>query len=180
MLIETIRSRATEGKTLSLGEYRAVAIPVFVTLTGSETSGTVNYRVPQNDFLVIRRILPHLAVKDWSAQVGVPAGGPPPPVASTAVGQMKQRAYNTKLDLSVTDDDFKLINGKSITLASLMQDGKQPGIDYRDTPLRIRPGKTLQLRTSLTLADPYMTASANTTEFGIVLVGALVRAKSGR
>lgn len=178
MIIETIRSRATEGKTLSLAEYRACAIPVFVPLSSSPNNGVTQYRVPMNDFLVIRRILPHLAIASPSGESLVPAGAAnmAKPNATTYENQSHvfAKAMNARLDLRVVDDDYSLFTNRTVTLASLMANAHAGPVDYRDTPLRIRPGKTIQLTVSLN--DSSADAAGSTTEYGIVLVGGLVRA----
>lgn len=182
MLIETIRSRAAEGKTLSLGEYRSVAIPVFATLQSGVTSGTAQYRTPMNDFLVIRRILPHLAISAPSSESLVPAvaaNAIAPNVTSfTGFDHIAAKAMNARLDFRVTDDDYTLFSGRNPSLISLFEGFGGGAIDYKDTPLRIRPGKTMQLRVSLN--DASADAVGQPTEYGIVLVGALIRANSGK
>lgn len=178
MLTETIRSRATEGKTLSLTEYRSCAIPVFVPLSSSPNSGVTQYRVPMNDFLVIRRILPHFAIAAPNSETLVPAGADnmAKPNSTFLMNQdhIFTKAMNARLDLRVVDDDYSLFTNRTITLASLMDGALGGQIDYRDTPLRIRPGKTIQLTVSLN--DASADAAGSTTEYGIVLVGGLVRA----
>lgn len=182
MLTETIRSRATEGKTLSLAEYRSVAIPVFVSLTTSPSSKVTQYRVPMNDFLVVRRILPHLAIPAPSGETLVPAGADnmsrPNSTFLMNRDHIFTKAMNARLDLRVVDDDYTLFTNRTITVASLMQGALGEQLDYRDTPLRIRPGKTLQL--TVTLNDASADAVGSATEYGIVLVGGLVRANPNK
>ena len=177
MLIETIRSRAVEGRAVSLGDVRGIAVPLYASLAAATPTGNPQYRVPMNDFLVIRRILAHIGLATPSTEnmqnAGVFTAGNATS-AGLVLDHMIAKAANCRMVLRVTDDDYTILGtNHALTLNQLMRFGGGGPIDYRDTPLRVRPGRTLEL--TLALNDVVAAAVGQATEYGVLLVGALVR-----
>lgn len=167
--IQAQTSRIVETRTITPYDYRAVAIPLFVTLSSGSPRGSASYTIPTNMRFRPRQLIPHVALVNPSAALETFAGGSP---LANANGRdrLYAKAMNCRITLSFQSRAFDVNPNLAFPLSDLMsQHGEEAS--FLDMPGSILQGTTLDL--SAGLND---TASAfSPTEYGIVLVGAFIR-----
>lgn len=163
-------------------QYRAVMVPMFYTLDGAVQSGYDIYRVPTTHDLVIEQIRPHLVLLDPTNEGGVIGTvGEPGSVIQTGKitltgyrDRLAMKANNCLLDLKNSDREQKIIDNHSMTLGMLHEAAGGAIVDFGATPHKVPAGETLRLdvRYAALLPAPLI---AGSTQYGIVLVGKLIR-----
>ncbi len=183
--LQTLTSRVIEGRTITPYDYRAVAIPLYTTLGATAVRGSASYNIPTNMRLRVRQILPHIALLNPSANAefptadanfrpgsSTPAGG----VGATILksGDVSDRLYakatNCRISLAFQSRAFDVMPQMFFPLSDLMAfHGEQAS--FLDMPGMILQGTTIDLNAGLLDAN----AAFSDTEYGVILVGALIR-----
>jgi hypothetical protein len=164
---------ASGFKDIDPEKVRALLVPMFVTLDDTATSGYDVFRVPTTHDFVIEKILPHLALTDLANEVATPIGNA---VVAGIMDRMVMKAANARIDLQNTDRNQKVIDGRSLSLASIYGPAGGDPIDLKDTPHKIPAGESVRLDVALiAIGGAAANVEKGKTQYGIVLVGKLVR-----
>lgn len=162
-------------KELDPEQIRGVIIPLYATLLSTTTTGYDTYRVPTTHDLLIEEIRPHLLALDISTELYATIDanlhmGP------TMEDRLILKASNCKVDLKNSDREQKVIENHSLVLVSLMKPVGD-SLKFGTTPHKVPAGETLRLDVALQDSDHTLTgvASTGSTQYGLVLVGKLVR-----
>jgi hypothetical protein len=178
---DSVRSYLSDLLSLDPEKYRGVMIPLGVKLSGvSQLAGSNTYRVPSTHQLVIHEIFGHLAMNaiatefnaDGTAITASKKASAPADVPGLAL----QKALNCHITLQNSDRSQKVIDnstGTSLSLASVLPMTGGNAIDFRRAPHIVPAGETLEL--GVTLADNTAGIIGGETEYGLVLVGTLIR-----
>lgn len=180
--LQPLTSRIIEGRLITPYDYRAVAIPLYTTLDGNTLRGSATYTIPTNMRLRMRQVIPHIAIVNPAADAEFPLADPqfhPGNFAPNtdaifksggAADRILAKAMNCRISLAFQSRSFEVIPNMAFPLSDLMaQNGQSPS--FLDMPGSILQGSTLDLNAGL--ADQSLALSA--TEYGVILVGALIR-----
>ena len=185
-LSERIRSHIRETLTLSTQDFMSQTVEMVVTLNRSNgvAGGSDQYLVPGEYVFLVGEIRGHIALDSISTETLFGAG-------LGAVGGVMNRAQlkaqNTKIKLVDVDSQNRRIIHEStpdvpdasVCLSSLLPVAGGSPIQFVDdndiTPLIIGPGHTLRLDVELSAALGAIASDDAATEYGVQLVGALVR-----
>lgn len=172
---EPVRGRIYELSKLGPEAYRAVAITLFAALTNSTLTGQATYRVPATHNLAIEAIVGHLALIDAAnetADMGTIGSS-----AATGVMDFKGRALvkamNCYADLKNSDREAKIFENKPVRLSTILTALGGMALDFAKSPHIVPAGETIQLDVGLTQSTAAI--GAGSTEYGVVLIGQLVR-----
>lgn len=180
--IETIRSRIAEAMGLGPYDYRPVAIPLFCPLSASSPRGSAVFTIPRLYKLRLSRILPIVCPLEPDLEVADPSnktnfgtfafvGGGPVVSGGVIPDHLLGKAHNCRLDLKIVNGNINFNPVPSIALSDFW--GPDRHWSALDTPLALPPGSNIQLL--MGLQDTDAIACGGTTNYGLVLVGALVR-----
>ena len=166
--LQPITSRIIEARTITPYDYRAVALPLYTTLGAGQLQGSASYTIPTNMKMRIRQLQAHIVVLD------------PADAAENGVGiyagsiDIRQRLYakamNCRASLAFQSRTFEVFPQYSFPLSDLMSQNGQ-GTTFLDMPGTLIAGTTIDLNVGLIDSN----AALSNTEYGIVLVGALIR-----
>lgn len=159
-----------EIRKLTSDDYREVAVDLNAALSNTVASGTDTYQVPTTHKFVIRKVLPHLVITDPATETAFGSG-----IAGTAYSDHEKfKASNCRVTLTNTESNEKLMGENNpVPLSALLSDP----VDWGDMPHIVSPGAVLQLDVSL-VSSGISAYVGGTTEYGVVLVGALVRVRA--
>ena len=157
-------------RKLTSDDYREVVVDLNAALSNTVASGVDTYQVPTTHKLVIRKVLPHLVMTDPAIETAFSTG-----IAGTAYqDHEKFKASNCRVTLTNTESNEKIIGeNDEVPLSSIMADP----IDWGEMPHIVSPGAVLQLDVAL-VSSGVSAYVGGTTEYGVVLVGALVRVRA--
>lgn len=163
-------------------QLRVVVIPMFVTLDGVTQSGYDTYRVPTTHDLVIEQIRAHLVLLDPANEGGgIGTVGEPGSVIQTGklvlVGyrdRLAMKANNCLLDLKNSDREQKVIDNHSMSLGTLHEAAGGMPIDLGATPQKVIAGESIRLDVRYAAVTP-APLIAGSTQYGVVLIGKLIR-----
>lgn len=166
--IQAETSRIIEARTITPYDYRAIALPLYTTLGSSQLRGSATYTIPTNMKMVIRQVQAHIAILAPSDAaengVGIYAGSI----------DLRQRLYakamNCRANLAFQSRTYEVFPQFSFPLSDLMSQNGQ-GTTFIDMPGTLIEGTTIDLNVGLIDSA----AALSNTEYGIVLVGALIR-----
>lgn len=166
--LQPITSRIIEARTITPYDYRAVALPLYTTLGSGQLQGSATYTIPTNMKMRIRQIQVHIAVLDPADATENGAG-----IYGGSI-DIRQRLYakamNCRASLAFQSRTFEVFPQYSFPLSDLMSQNGQ-GATFIDMPGTLIAGTTIDLNVGLTDSA----AALSDTEYGIVLVGALIR-----
>jgi hypothetical protein len=166
--LQPITSRILEARTITPYDYRAVVLPLYTTLSSSQLRGSASYTIPTNMKMRVRQIQAHIAVVNPAdaaeAGVGLYAAD------VNAQARLYAKAMNCRASLAFQSRTFDVFPQFAFPLSDLMS---QNGVvtTFLDMPGTLIAGTTIDLNVSLTDSG----AALSATEYGIVLVGSLIR-----
>lgn len=166
--LQPITSRIVEARTITPYDYRAIALPLYTTLGASQLQGSATYTIPTNMKMRVRQIQAHIAVLDPADAAENGAG-----MYASSI-DLRQRLYakamNCRASLSFQSRTYEVFPQFSFPLSDLMS---QNGVTttFLDMPGTLIEGTTIDLNVGLIDSN----AALSNTEYGIVLVGALIR-----
>lgn len=168
-------------KELHPEQVRATVVPLYATLDGTTQTGYDTYRVPTTHDFVIEQIRPHLVLLSLTNEGGAAVANTPSSeiVAGKILLQgyrdrLAMKANNALLDLKNTDREQKIIDNHSMSLGTLHEAAGGQIIDFGATPQKVLAGESIRL--DVRFADAVVAAAlAGSTQYGIVLVGKLIR-----
>ena len=167
--LQPITSRIIEGRTITPYDYRAVAVPLYTTLTSTTTRGSATYNIPSNMKFRVRQIIPHIALVNPAAETET-WDGATLLTGGTAMDRIYTKAMNARISLAFQSRAFEVIPNMSFPLSDLLaQSGEAPS--FLDMPGELLQGTTIDLSVALSDAD----AAFSDTEYGIIIVGAFIR-----
>lgn len=179
---QMIRSRVYELTQLSPEDYRGVAIPIYATLGPAVFTGSDTYRVPSTHEFVIKQVVGHLALIDYTNEVrdvgpADPTKGISDQAGATAalsfLNRVMAKSMNCRLDLRNSDREQKLFDNHSLSLSTILTlIGGRP-LDWSETPHIVPAGETLAFNAALIQQAAAMVGG--NTEYGVVLIGDLIR-----
>lgn len=165
-------------------KYRGIMIPLAATLSGATTTKTATYRVPNTHQLVIHEIVGHLAFNDVAAgefdatgaaiQTSIKAATP-----ADMPGRALLKAMNCHITLQNSDRSQPVIDssgGAKLSLASVLPMTGGNAVDFRKAPHIVPNGETLEL--TVELEDNTADVLGGETEYGLVLIGTLIRVEN--
>lgn len=175
--IETLRSRIVEGRTLSPDQFRAVVLPLQVTLGASRLVGSASFTIPSNQRFLVFQMMPHIVPVSVSAPADATSGvfnvGVPAPGDIIAGGTVEDRlltkAMNCRINLALVSYTYQLFPQLNFALSDLSSvAGESPSL--MDMPAILPQGTNIDLQASLQDSS----AAGADTEYGILLVGAYI------
>jgi len=163
-------SRIIEGRTITPYDYRAVAIPLYVTLSASNPRGSSSYTIPTNMRFRPRQLIPHIVLPNPSSTEETFTNDGAPINAPNGFSRLYMKAMNCRVSLAFQSRAFEVMPNLSFPLSDLMaQNGGQAS--FLDMPGSILQGSTLDLNAGLMDTN----AAFSPTEYGIILIGSFVR-----
>lgn len=180
--IERIRSRIVEGRKLSPYDYESVVIPLYAVL--DETGGAYGPRggaqfiLPSEKRFRLQQVLPIVVLDTISNEVLTNGGvfvydGAGPTLAiqgGDLFDRMYAKAQNCVIDMKFDSQEMQLNINASFRLSDLL-DGN--GVDFFDTPTTFPADTSIDLFASL--QDDSAAACGSPTQYGVLLIGQLVR-----
>ncbi|MDO8688542.1 MAG: hypothetical protein Q7R39_00770 [Dehalococcoidia bacterium] len=169
---QKVRQYIHEFASMGPEDFRKVAETLKATLNSAAAyTGQATFRAPATHNFVIEKILAHLVFKapttETASIVGI--GNP------STIDRMALKAMNCKVDLQNTDRAQKVIETNSLSLAALHRAAG-------GEPMEFEPGHILlageQVQMDLSLIDTTASVVGGDTEYGLVLVGTLIRVKN--
>jgi len=172
--IEQLRSRIVEGRVITPYDYRAVAIPLFVTLGSSRLRGTASYTLPSNMRLRLRQVIAHVIPENVSSETITNEGDFTSAGGVFQGGEIADRLYakaqNCRVSLAMASRTFDFFPQFTFPLSDLQSFNGYP-VSLTDMPGIIPQGTAIDLSASLVDSG----AAASDTEYGIILIGSLIR-----
>ena len=175
--IEILRSRIVEGRTNNPYEYRAIIVPVWVTLSATNPRGNATFNIPSNQRFRVKQILPHVVPVDVTAASNVitnagnftPAGGVYN--GGDVADRQLSKAMNCRISLALNSRTFELFPQYSFPLSDLMS---FDGTDFSmvDMPMILTQGTAIDLTASLT--DTNAAIADGATQYGLIFVGTYI------
>jgi len=156
-----------EVRKLTSDDSRDVAIDLNAALSNTVASGSDTYQVPTTHKLVIKKIRPHLVITDPATETAFATG-----IAATAYSDHELfKKSNCQVTVTNTESNEKIVGENNpVPLSSI-------GLGIDDLNHIVSPGAVIQLDVELvsTGVSAYV---GGTTEYGVVLVGTLVRVRA--
>jgi hypothetical protein len=176
-LIETLRSRIVEGRTLSPDQFRPVVLPLQVTLGQNRQVGSASFTIPSNQRFIVFQFMPHIVPVSVSSPLDATSGvfnvGVPAPGDVLAGGTVEDRllakAMNCRINMAFVSYTYQLFPQLNFALSDLSSAmGESPGL--MDMPAILPQGTNIDLQASLQDSS----AAGADTEYGVLLVGAYI------
>jgi len=171
LFVPEIRARLEEGKELTREDYRPIEVTMRVTLDSGTTSDNNTFKVPSTHKFLIEHVLPHLVITSPDDSADAVA-------LSTHHWQTRAafKASNCRIQL-VQDDSNENILGENqrMALSSIFPLAGGKPIDWSKMPYIAGPGETLRM--TATLVNSAAKYADGDTEYGVALVGYLVRVR---
>lgn len=176
--IERTRSRIAEGRRLSIYDYESIVVPLCARLTSVRTRASAQWLLPADKRFRLQQILPIVNIVLPGAETIANAGSFPynagGPTTVFAGGDVFDRvwakAHNCQIDLKFDSQNGQVNYNPSFRLSDLF-DGSPDGMRFGDTPTAFPQDTSFDLFASLADAN----ASGSETEYGVLLVGQLIR-----
>jgi hypothetical protein len=180
--IEILRSRIVEGRTSNPYEYRAIIVPIWVTLSSTNPRGNATFNIPSNQRFRVKQILPHVVPVDVTSAANAitNAGNFTPGGGVYNGGDVSDRqfskAMNCRISLALNSRTFELFPQYSFPLSDLMS---FDGTDFSmvDMPMILTQGTAIDLTASLT--DTAAGIADGPTQYGLILVGSYINTLQG-
>lgn len=179
-MIETLRSRIVEGRTLNPYQYRPVIIPLQVTLGANRQQGQASFNLPSNQRLIIRQFIPIVVPKTNDAADTMTGNSttdpttlvPPTTFAFTGTNEdlLLMKAANCRIDLGLTSRMYNLFQQYSFPLADITS-WMGGEANLKDMPGIMPQGTTIDLNASLT----DIAAAGSDTQYGLAIAGVYVQ-----
>lgn len=180
-MIETLRSRIVEGRTLNSYQYRPVVIPLQVTLGTSRQQGQASFNIPSNQRLIIRQFIPIVVPVNVNAAADDLTGNsttdpttvvPPTTFAFTgnADDLLLMKAMNCRIDLGLTSRMYNLFQNYNFPLSDITS-WMGGEANLKDMPGIMPQGTTIDLTASLT----DLAAAGADTQYGLAIAGLYVQ-----
>lgn len=165
---------------LSPEDYRAEIVPLVKQFAVGDTSGSQTFRAPATHNFVIEQIMGVCALVDFANEtlnlstekVGDFSSNPNIPA------RVLMKAMNCRVTLQNTDRSVNVIDGGlgSLNLSAILPMVGGRVIDYSSKPHILPAGETLSM--TATLIQNVANIRGGATEYGLLLVGTLVRVKA--
>jgi hypothetical protein len=176
-LIESLRSRIVEGRTLTPDQYRPITISLQTSLSAASPRGQAQFTLPSNQRMLLLQMTPHIVPVSLSSpldarsgvyNVGVPAPGDVL-AGGTVTDLLYAKAQNCRVSLGLVSQTFQLFPQYNFALSDLMSfNGNDPSL--MDMPGILPQGTTIDLLAAL----QDTAAAGSTTEYGLVLSGVFI------
>lgn len=169
---EALHAYLKELRDLGPEDYREIAVPLLAALTTSTVTGSDKFRAPSTHNFAITEIRGHILLRDLSTESqAVSAVGNPSFPDRVAI-----KASNCRLALQNTDRTQKIFETSAqLSIGTFVEfAGGRPMVF--DRPQILPAGENVQV--DFTLVDTASDVVGGTTEYGIILIGALVRVKN--
>lgn len=172
--IEITRSRIVEARSIDLKNIRSGTFPMYVSLTQAQATKQRKFIVPRGKTLRIKGFRPHLRIVVPSAETITNLGTLAGAGSVFTTGQIADRIFgkgqNCRLGLRMTYNDIPFFDSRVVALSQFMSFMSAKPVGFYDFPAVIRGGTTIELNATLKEAA----AAGSATEYGLLLVGALV------
>ena len=172
-MIDTLRSRIVEGRTLNPYQYRPVVLPLQVVLGENRQQGQASFNIPSNQRFLLRQFIPIVIPQNVSAEAeaSVADGGALSPfMAHSVADDLYAKAQNCRIDLGLNSRMFNLFQQFSFPLSDLTWWGGGEA-NLKDMPGILVQGTTIDLTASLT----DLSAAGSDTQYGLLLAGLYIQ-----
>jgi hypothetical protein len=179
--IETLRSRIIEGRTSNPYEYRAIIVPIWVTLSATNPRGNATFNIPSNQRFRVKQILPHIVPVDVTAASNAitnagnftPAGGVYN--GGDVADRILSKAMNCRISLALNSRTFELFPNYNFPLSDVLSfDGQD--FSMTDMPMILTQGTAIDMTASLT--DTNAAIADGATQYGVIFVGTYINTQS--
>lgn len=168
---EKLRARLTEYLGFTDGDYRAVVVPLKVSLSAALLTDTAKFQVPGTYKFALHEIRGHLQITDVSAESLAIAG-----LGNLSyLDRLAAKAANCKLQLVNADRDSLRIFERPNSSDLVVQALREETIKFKE-PMMFGNSENIQL--TGTLVDTATDIVGGATEYGVLLVGTLIRVRS--